>query len=65
MPSQKFVVKFNDQTDLYMVHYDPDYSRCEWGTLNNAQLMEWGTLAAAEAVATSINHSTIGLPKPR
>lgn len=65
MPNQEFVVQYSNQTDLYMVHYDPDYSLCRWGSLQDPNLMVWSTLEAANAVATSINHGTGGLPKPK
>lgn len=64
MPRQKYVVKFNTTTELYMIHYSPVYDLCEWGSLSHPNLLEWETLEGAEAAATSINSGTVGLPKP-
>lgn len=64
MPHSTFVVKFNSSTELYMIEYNPNYSLCRWGTIDNPDLLEWDSLAAAQNIATSINSGTVGLPKP-
>lgn len=64
MPNTKFVVQFNDTVDLYMIDYQPEYKACSWGTIEHPNVMTWGTLEAAQAVALSINHGTVGIPKP-
>jgi hypothetical protein len=60
----QYVVKFNSSTELYMIGYNPNYSLCRWGTLDNPELLTWDSLAGAQAAATSINSGTVGLPKP-
>jgi len=63
MARNLYVVKFNETTDLFMIHYDPNYSLCEWGGPNHPDVMTWETLAAAQQVAASINGGTVGTPK--
>lgn len=64
MGQQQYVVKYNDTTDLYMISYDPIYSNCTWGSVDNPSLMIWSTLEAAQNVAASINSGTVGTTKP-
>ena len=64
MAREVFVVKYNEGTDLYMIQYNSQYSLCQWGNITNPQVMEWSTLAAAQAVAASINSGTVGTTKP-
>jgi len=61
--SQEFVVKINETTKLYMISYNTEYSRCQWGNVNDAVIFD--TLEEAEAIATGINSGTVGTPKPK
>jgi hypothetical protein len=61
MPKQEFVVKYNEQTDLYLTSYsDPEH--CTWGSPSVA--LTWGTLAQAQSVAAAIGGGTVGTTKP-
>lgn len=63
MPANQFVVKFDVNTNLYMISYNPDYTRCQWGNANHA--IVFGTLEEAEAIAAGINSGTVGTTKPK
>lgn len=62
MPQNEFVVQFNEQTDLYMTVFNPEYSQCQWGNLENA--ITFTSLEKAQEVATMINSGTVGVPRP-
>lgn len=64
MGQNLFVVKYNETTDLFMIHQDEQYSLCEWGGPNHPEVKTWTSLAAAQAVATAINGGTVGTTKP-
>jgi hypothetical protein len=64
MPQQQYVVQYSNQADLFMIHYDPDFNLCRWASNEHPNVMTWNTLAAAQAVAVSINNGTIGMPRP-
>ena len=62
MPQLKYVVKFNEATDLYLIVYSTVWENCQWGSPNDA--ITWSTLAQAESVAALIGHGTVGTTKP-
>ena len=62
MPQLKYVVKFNEATDLYLIVYSTVWDNCQWGSPNDA--ITWNTLAQAESVASLIGHGTVGTTKP-
>lgn len=57
----KNVVQYNNQTDLYLTVYDPEYSQCQWGSLEAA--LSFPTLKAAQDMAKGIGHGTVGTVK--
>ena len=61
MPIQKYVVKINETTDLYLKVYSPTWENCQWGSPSDA--ITWTTLDQAQSVAAMIGHGTVGTPK--
>lgn len=62
MPQNEFVVKYNEDTELYMTVFSPNYVFCQWGSAENALVFD--TLEDAQEIATMINSGTVGTPKP-
>lgn len=61
MPKTEYVVKFNENTDLYLMSYS-DPQHCTWGSPNVA--LTWATLPEAQSVAAQIGGGTVGTTKP-
>jgi hypothetical protein len=59
---QKFVVKFNATTELFMREYQPLKENCLW--VMSEPFMEFDTLGQANLIAESINKGGVGVPKP-
>ena len=62
MPKQVFVVKLDEQTDLFLTYYSTDPAHCLWGSVNDA--LTWPTLPQAVAIANAIGGGTVGTTKP-
>lgn len=62
MGQQTYVVRYNEQTDLYLTVFNPDYNLCQWGGVENAITFE--TLEDAQNIANMINSGTVGTVKP-
>lgn len=61
MPQQKFVVKFDESTDLYLKELQGETPI--WAGVEQA--IEFDTLPQAQAVAAQIGSGPVGVPKPR
>jgi hypothetical protein len=57
-----YVVKLNEQTDLYLMVYSSEYENCQWAGPGEA--ITWSTLEQVQTVANAIGHGTVGTTKP-
>jgi len=62
MANEEFVIKLNDQTELYLKIYSPVWENCQWAGPDEA--ITWESLADAEEMAQNIGHGTVGTTKP-
>lgn len=62
MPKQLYVVKFDTETDLYLLYFSSNPEHCLWG--NPGDALTWETLPQANAVAAQIGGGTVGTTKP-
>jgi hypothetical protein len=61
MPKQEFVVKLNEQTDLFLVYYSTDPAHCQWGAIHDA--IKFSTIEEANVVANAIGGGSLGVPR--
>lgn len=62
MSKQLYVVKLNEQTELYLKTYSAVFENCEWSSPDQA--ITWTTLEQAQTVASAIGNGTVGTTKP-
>lgn len=62
MPKTLYVVKLNENTDLYLTSYAQPPEHCTWGSPEVA--LTWATLEQAQSVAAAIGGGTVGTTKP-
>lgn len=62
MGQQKYVVQYNNQTDLYLTVFNPNYDLCQWGSLENA--LTFNTMEDAQYIAAMIDNGTVGTVRP-
>lgn len=62
MPKTLYVVKYDIETDLYLLYFSSNPEHCLWGNPNEA--LTWETLAQAQSVAGAIGGGTVGTTKP-
>lgn len=62
MPKELYVVKYSENTDLYLLYFSSNPEHCLWGNVQDA--LTWPTLPQAVAVADAIGGGSVGTPKP-
>lgn len=62
MSKQLYVVKLNENTELYLTVFSPGYENCQWSSADQA--ITWTSLEDAQTVANAIGHGTVGTTKP-